>query len=321
MAMKRALVYGWYGHGNVGDELMKAGIAELLKRAECSATFTDVLVEKDVVCADIVIIGGGCVLDRVPKTDNVATGLLASGSVPVAFISVGLETEVCDFFAALLRIAMCVIVRSPSRLEWVRELNAGAELAPDIAYSVLNATRPHSNERRGVLFLPNVEVMPRRDSAHWVHLAWDVFRSECSQFLDELIIQGNSVTFATMCRNDAMDDAWTAVGIASMMKARSLRLATSVPYASIDVHDYDFVITQRYHGIVVAETACIPYISIDHHNKLAHAWPHRGCHISYYGTNKHDMLSAFAFSYGVPLSQDALDMSPYEKFSEALRSA
>jgi polysaccharide pyruvyl transferase WcaK-like protein len=312
-----ALVYGWYGHGNVGDELMRVGMTRLLQRAGYTATFTDKLLKEDIAKSDIVIIGGGCVLYNTPKVDVGAEALLFSGDVPVAFISVGFETQICDFFERLLKQAMCVLTRSPQCLDKIRALNPMTEVVPDIAYSVMPPCKPPV-EKQGVLFIPNAEVMPRWNAPHWKHLAWDVFRSECAQFLEEISLRKINVTFMGMCCNNDMDDAWAAAGIVSMMQTRSPLMANCVTYNSLNVSDYGTIITQRYHGIVVAEAACVPYLSIDHHNKLTHAWPSHGRHLSYYGSNKQDMLSAFDAVYGTAPTPIERDMSPYDRLVEKL---
>lgn len=315
--MPHALVFGWYGHGNVGDELMCMGMTDLLQRAGYTSTFTDTLLEKNVAKADIVIIGGGCVLFNTPKADAGAEALLFSGKVPIAFISVGFETEVCDFFKRLLKQATYIITRSPQCLDMIRTLNPTVEAAPDIAYSVVTFLRPPV-EKQGVLFIPNVEVLPRWDSPHWKHLAWDMFRSECAQFLDELASRKIGITFAGMCCNRDMDDAWVVPGIVSMMKARSARTAKCAMFSSLNIPDYNVVITQRYHGIVLAEAAGVPYISVDHHGKLAYAHPSVGRHLPYHGTNKQDVLSAFDAAYGTTLPSVVRDMSPYDRFIDRL---
>jgi polysaccharide pyruvyl transferase WcaK-like protein len=53
---------------------------------------------------------------------------------------------------------------------------------------------------------------------------------------------------------------------------------------------YELIITQRFHGIILAELLKIPYIAICHHDKLSTSSIHNGLYISYYGLNKKTLL-------------------------------
>jgi hypothetical protein len=271
----RVLVYGWYGRGNLGDELMKLSLERLLHDHGLEPQFVDVIDDVALEGAAGTIFGGGSILADDPNVTLSAVKTLASGHVPVFYVGVGGETDISPIHQVLI---------NSSRVVAFRELDI-----PDLAYS-LNVNVPtRTVPGTGVLVVPNVELVPTTADPHWKHVAWEHFKTEFSQVLDRCVQRKHPVSFMRVCMNPKQDDAWAACELMSRMTLRdsypSYMAADLVTACSL-VQRSRVVITQRYHGIVLAEMAGVPYVSVNHHNKLSLAHPHRGPSVSYYGVQK-----------------------------------
>lgn len=284
------LAYGWYGRGNAGDELMKLALQELFRPRNVILRFINNIDIKDLKLAsgefvDGIIFGGGSILDGAPNVKAAALDVLLNRKVPVFYLGVGSETAVNPVHESLLRIARVTAFRDKD--------------IPDLVYS-LTTPELHKPDR-GVLIVPNIEVIPTTESPHWMHVAWEQYKNEMAQTLDELIDSNVKSEFLLMCQNSRMDDAWAATELIARMKRRSWekivhRAGDDMSTCTL-MSKFRVVVTQRYHGIILAEVAGVRYVSLDHHDKLKNATPHRGRHMSYYGVNKATLKSAISDAY------------------------
>lgn len=292
--MKRIFIaYGWYGRGNAGDELMKLALKELFAPRNIDLRFINNVDINALTFngsyVDGIIFGGGSILDGVPNISKDALSVLESCKIPVFYLGVGHETAVHEIHQRLLKIAKVVAFRDKD--------------IPDLVYS-LQAPK-NENVTRSVLVIPNVEVVPTTSSPHWAHVAWEQYKNEMAQVLDDLIDQKLKPEFLIMCQNSHMDDAWPATELFARMKRRSwekiIHRANDDMSVCTLMSKFQIVITQRYHGIILAEIAGVRYISLDHHDKLKNVLPRRGVHIPYYGANKAILKNAI---------QDTLSLEP-----------
>lgn len=289
------LVYGWYGKGNIGDELMAQALAGAFALCDASLTIVDNLTDEAVTAADAVIIGGGSILYGKPVIGPVAMELLLSGKRPVFYIGVGTETDVHIDHRRLLDVSRANVVRNPQPPAWMKN----AYPLPDLVYSLPVAPIEEANrDPKGMLFVPNLEVIPRWDAPHWSHLAWERFKDETAQFLDTLVEAGTKPAFLLMCKNSVADDAWAMGEIVARMKNRSTQFVVHTPPADTVIltdlmQNYEVVMTQRFHGIILAQMAGVPCVSISHHDKLKYAWPFKGTDLAYHGTNKDQLIAAW----------------------------
>lgn len=277
------LAYGWYGRGNAGDELMKRALIGLFAPRGVELRFvntidTGVLRSKaSGELVDGIIFGGGSILDGEPNIKAAAFDMLVNGALPVFYVGIGPETAVVPTHRALLNVARVVAYRDKD--------------IPDLVYS-LSTPALANKPTRGVLIVPNVEVVPVTESPHWMHVAWEQHKNEFAQALDELIDNGSGIVpeFLLMCKNDRMDDAWPASELIARMRRRAWKKefhrATDDLSTCEMMSRFRVVITQRYHGIILAEMAGVPYVALEHHDKLKNATPSRGKHVSYYGAHK-----------------------------------
>lgn len=232
-----------------------------------------------------VIFGGGSILYGEPAITPEALDVLLSGQIPVFYIGVGAETEVHPIHRKLMAIAQVVAIREQDMPDLVLSL-PGVERHPDVTPN-------------GILVVPNVETVPTWKDPHWKHVAWEHFKDEFSQVLDYFVDLKIPTTFLLSCSNSSQEDAWAAGEILSRM-ARRGNLARNIFRCSLEdasetlklMQFHQVVVTQRYHGIILSELAGVPYISIDHHDKLKNATPSRGTHISFYGSYKAQMIAA-----------------------------
>lgn len=307
--MKSILVYGWYNKKNIGDDLFVSSFEKLFPTYKFKFTYQ--LTKSLLNDADAVILGGGSFLskDIAAPPDVIAT----LKTKKIMYIGVGAETDISPMHLELMSLAKLVAIRSPEQLDKVRALNVNTIAIPDIVYSLQNEVALSPKKNKSVLILPNIEVVPNHEAAHWKYSSFEYFKSEFSQFLDEIISNGYSINFFSMCHNATMSDEWASAQIIGMMKRRSINY--QLPYVAGDMKEitavmsqYSHIITQRYHGIVLAEMMGTPYTNIHHHDKLKYASPMNGNRHSYYGLLKQDLLHSFYnSSSGLPLKRDIFD--------------
>lgn len=288
------LVYGWYNKGNIGDELFKEAFTSLFP--EYSFIFTDkihVATLKDVAA---VFIGGGSFLFAPPNMEKGALEILKQKKL--FYIGVGVETDIHPVHVELMQTAQMVVTRSFDQLDKIKKINNNAVFAPDIVYSVQKNIWNSPKLDKTILVVPNMAVVPSWSDPHWKHAAWHYFKSEFAQFLDELADQKYRIDFFSMCNNPDTDDKWAAYEIISSMKNRrnTQVLEDTKPdmySTSLVWSQYQTVITQRFHGIVISEMLKIPYLSLYHHDKLKSAYPGNGPVLSYYGLTKRQLFEQF----------------------------
>jgi hypothetical protein len=283
MSSPVVLVYGWYGRANVGDELMKQALQNLFNPSGIGLRFVDSIDAAALAGPGVagVLFGGGSILYDRPDVSSEALAALASGHIDVFYLGVGGETEIHPDHEKLIDVAKVVAFR---------ELDM-----PDLVYSLQPDASPLTHQPAGLLFVPNVEVLPAHSDPHWMHVAWEHFKDEVAQALDVCIDRGLQPAFMLMCASEQKEDLWPAAEIMGRMKRRAPALATyrvDNLEATRLMRHHRVVVTQRYHGIVLAEMSGVPYVSVNHHNKLKLARPHRGTSLSYYGIQKDALIDA-----------------------------
>ena len=273
------LVYGWYcsdsdNPGNLGDELFKLAFKKIFP--DYSFTFVNYIEEHHIKNCDAIFFGGGSFLDN-PIQSQVSKETIASK--PILYIGIGFETGIYKDHGYLLSKAKLIASRN-------RNTNIPSILIPDLVYS-LNDIEPTDSFDKTLLFLPNAFVLPKNTDSNWKFAAWNYFKSEVSQFLDELIEDNWRVKFYPMCQSDEVDDSWAAAEIISLMKHRSRHLLIREELSEIApiiemFSKRSIIFTQRYHGIVLSDLVNRPFVSISHHDKLE-------SDVSYYGVHKKDL--------------------------------
>lgn len=290
--MLKALVYGWYGTAikNIGDSLFCQAFAKLLPGWKLS--FSQRITNQLLQDVDYVIFGGGSFLYDPIRTESFE--LLKTKKI--LYIGVGGETAVHPMHQELIAKALLVAPRSPPVTNW------GVEILeiPDLVYLLkdealsLNITLNPSS----VLVLPNCELIPQHNSPQWQYAAWNYFKSQFSQMLDVLVEDGHPVTFAPLCFNSNMCDTAAIYEIISQMKNRNYynRLDwcgkfQDFQYITDQISQYQYVISQRFHGAILADLCQRPSLVISHHDKLNNT--HNSTTVPYYEASKDRLLRQF----------------------------
>jgi polysaccharide pyruvyl transferase WcaK-like protein len=285
--MISVLVFGWYSHFNLGDELFKVAFQKLFP--DISFTFVDQIKFDALKEATAVFIGGGSFLFSDMNISQECLNLLKTKSI--FYIGVGAETDIHPIHIELMRVAKLIALRSNIGLDKVKPLNTNTIVIPDIVY----ALDFNSNSRpieKSVLIIPNISVVPNNRSPHWMHNSWDHFKFEFSQFVDYLIDEKCHVRFVGMCKSNKNNDDWAATEIINAMMHRSSSLVLDNEITDV-INDYEIVITQRFHGIILSEITRTPYIAIYHHDKLKTSHLNEGIFMSYYGSSKQDYIDQY----------------------------
>lgn len=291
--MIKVLVYGWYHHNNIGDELFIEAFRNLFP--ELDFVFTDNLDVHHLHDIDAVFFGGGSFLGDHPKITEAALQTLMHKKV--FYIGVGVESEIHPIHKQLMSHAKMIVTRTISQVEKVKELNSDVIFAPDLVYTLQDKVQMSVRRPQSVLILPNVSVVPNRLDAVWKHAAWNYFKSEFSQFLDWLIENNYEVKLAPLCQASKVDDRWAINELIAQMSKRDHKYEIMTPITNIGevsslISQFSVVISQRYHGMILSEITNTPYISIHHHDKLKNSTIDGGQFISYYGMHKQQLINA-----------------------------
>jgi polysaccharide pyruvyl transferase WcaK-like protein len=290
---KTILVYGWYNQKNIGDDLFAEAFVKLW---DYQFVFVDKITIESLQNASAVFIGGGSFLYAAPKMENKVLELLKQKKI--FYIGVGAETEIHEIHCELIRLAQLIAIRTPQHVEKIKSLNDKVIVIPDIVYSLQPHIIKSDPVPKSILVIPNLTVVPQGQDPHWKHAAWTYFKSEFAQFLDALIEQKYTLNFFAMCQNDKINDHWASIEILNSMKFRNSKyIMSSMPQGiediSATISPYNYIITQRFHGIVLSEMLRIPYVAIHHHDKLKNVSPGEGSFLSYYGISKQKLNEEF----------------------------
>ncbi len=280
---RRVLVFGWYNHSNTGDELFKLAFQRLFP--EFDFTFTDYFKLSELHHTDAVFIGGGSFLFAKPHGENGFLSLLKSKKL--YYLGVGIETDIHSEHQELMRGAQLIAPRNQVKIKEVLALNSRVLPIPDLVYALQTKVEASKN-KNSILVLPNLEVVPKWNDPHYKHTSFDYFKSEFAQFLDQLITENYQISFGSMCHNKDVSDIGCIIEIVNKLRYRNYNGSYSLPGIFEELIAYiagfETVITQRYHGIILAELAKVPCVSIVHHDKLKQIT--NGVSIPYYGLNK-----------------------------------
>jgi polysaccharide pyruvyl transferase WcaK-like protein len=305
----QAVVIGWYGDQilNVGDSLFKKAFRHLFP--ELKFTFTSKPTRKELVAADLVIIGGGSFLHAPINSDcpNELVSILAGKKV--FYIGVGVETEIHPMHQEVMKKACLIAPRNENPFEKLSFSGVEVLPTPDIVYSLASlakAAEPQEQIANSVLVLPNAELLPRWNDIQWKHSSWNYFKSEFSQFLDYLKETGHKLNFAPMCLNSNMHDLAAAAEIISQMRSRNYReqvdlehIATGIDQSTSKFEEmtnmlskYDVIISQRYHGAILAHIVQKPCLVLAHHDKLKDS-TNSSITVPFYELSKAKLINAF----------------------------
>jgi len=279
------LVYGWYHSGNIGDDLFCEAFAKMFPAHKFY--YTQVITIDNLTNIDAVFFGGGSFLDGEPRIKPDALNLLKAKKI--FYLGIGTETHIHSIHQTLMADAKLIASRSP---------NSNYIFTPDLVYSLSENKKELPALPKSILVLPNIELVPKWNDPHWKYIAWEYFKTQFAQFLDEAVEDGYTLDFFSMCSNDTMNDNWAAIEMINKMKNRKskyhlLNLKSNFENITQLLSQYSLIISQRFHGIVLSEILNKPYIAIHHHDKIKNCYPNRGNFIPYYEISKHKIVDNF----------------------------
>lgn len=315
----KVLVYGWYHQLNIGDDLFSDSFRNLFPNYQF--IFRETIRLEDLQDVDAVFFGGGSFLLDDPLIS--ADALQKIKQLPIFYLGVGVEADIHPTHMTLISLAKMVATRSASQVDRLKMLNPNSMWIPDLVYSLQSKVKISEKMNRSVLVLPNIAVVPSNSDPHWKHASWAYFKSEFSQFLDMLRGDGYKIEFLSMCRGRKENDDWAAGELIGHMSRRGKLMLDEQPVGIEQVTQliskYNVVITQRFHGIVLAEMTKTPYIALSHHDKIKNAKPFSGLALSYYNSSKQTYIDTFNnavklnFSNSLPIETDI-----FEAFSQKI---
>ena len=279
------LVFGYYNHKNLGDELFIDAFQTIFP--SINFTFVDHISKENLENVDAVFFGGGSFLDGDPSIGKDAIDTLCDKKI--FYIGVGVETNIHPFHIELMKRAELIATRSKN-FDNIKNLNKNIIYTPDLVY-VLTSKVSKKKKKKSILYLPNINTVPRSSDPYWKHLYWERFKHEFSQVLDELVSSEYNIDMFSMCTGPEENDDWAAVEICNRMLRRKSHLISCKKDYIKFFSSYELVITQRYHGIVLSELAQTPYISIAHHDKLKQSAFDIGSFISYFEFSKENIFN------------------------------
>ncbi len=278
----KVLVWGFYFKDNIGDQLFIDAFKTLFPQYQF--TFVNQLKLNDIKDNDAIFFGGGSFLAQSFKIEPLALELLKKK--PILYIGVGPETDIHPMHEELIKLAKLVAIRSSINVDKFRSLNSNTIIMVDLIFALkagaLNPKVPNT-----LLVIPNISVVPKWNSPHWAHAAWDSFKTEFAQTLDYYRQNKFTVHFLPFCINDQLNDSYAAAEIINSMteiKSNSiLDLVTDLKSATDVMSKYSVIITQRFHGTILSELVKRPCLTIHHHDKLKNV---SGVKLPYYGCSK-----------------------------------
>lgn len=313
MQEKKVLVYGFYGHKNLGDELFKLAFKELFPHINFE--FTDCLTAKAIDGVDTIIFGGGSFLNQAIQTEKNGT-LKHLYKKKILYIGVGMETMIHeDHYNILENYTLLIAPRTVSDKFNHKALDCEFLPIPDLVYA-LSHTFPISGKSNpeSVLVLPNISVVPSHNAPHWMHSSWDHFKTEFAQFLDYLIEDRKTVNFGIMCHDNKLDDTIALHSIIGSMKHRDTR--NILEFIDVETFaNHGFVITQRYHGIVLSDMANVPCLPIYHHYKLKSKDS-----LSYYELSKDKLIEQYNLIKNNHKSKSSINFSAFNQLVEKVNN-
>jgi polysaccharide pyruvyl transferase WcaK-like protein len=317
---KTILVVGQYSKSNMGDELFKDAFWKILPNHNLIFTDCINLSHKNI---DAIIFGGGSFLEF--PIDGIDEKVFANLTLPIFYIGVGAETDIHPDHQALMKRAKLIALRSGSKFEVIKAFNPNTTIIPDLVYALYDPAfvvpKTTSSAKR-ILLLPNISCVPKYSDAAWKHNAWQHFKFEFAQVLDTLIDDGYAIDYMPMSTDTNNLDDCAMIEIRNLMHKGKL-LSERYRYHSPDIKDiirlfsqYGTVISQRFHGLVLAEMSHTPYLSIAHHDKLNQTPLNQGIFTSYYSCSKATLLKDFDTAKSKTPSSLPIDRHIFEQLKE-----
>jgi polysaccharide pyruvyl transferase WcaK-like protein len=263
----KVFVFGWYGQGNIGDEVFKISFQQLWPEADL--TFGNSLPSDINVRYDALWVGGGSFLDQPVAGIDAVT-------IPIFFIGVGVSASVPDGNRRALERAKLVVARD-SRSASCTPCGANTMLASDLVFARTDL-KPLRLEKTGqVTLILNDFLTPAGGAVpDWKSLSYYWFLQEFSKIMDRLSLSGPRIRLVPMCTNARIDDRRIAAALQGRSACPHKYDWVLEPVSELELRTEisrsDLVITQRFHGLVYSvleQTRCLTLGMHDKFSSLA----------------------------------------------------
>jgi hypothetical protein len=180
-------------------------------------------------------------------------------------------------------------------------------MIPDLVYSLnYNGKTKKSN---AIAFLPNLNIVPTYLDPHWKHISWDFFKNEIAQTFDKLINDGYNINFIPMSYGHYNDNHAGIEILNRMTLGKEIKILKSNSNNIFNLlNKHKLIISQRYHGIILANILKIPSISIYHHDKLK---IDNHPQINYFGANKNTLENKIDYLFKNKFEMMGIDNDIY----------
>jgi polysaccharide pyruvyl transferase WcaK-like protein len=269
---KNILLFGFYLNNNIGDDLF----VEAFKYLFPNYNFTPVNTITN-LNYDAIFIGGGSFLDQKPSINiNLLPELI---NKKIFYIGVGAETKIDETHKLLLNKAKLIATRNGY-------LQNSLQI-PDLIHCL--PVYKNTTQTDKVLIIPNITTVPCNSDPYYMHSSWNNFKTQISEFIDNLKVD---VHYLPMCVNDKLNDLGAIYEIINSTSNKNYKSILNAGHSYYNITNlfckYSFVISQRYHGHVIAEACKIPNFTIYHHDKLK-----TDNSICYYNVSKDALFEKF----------------------------
>lgn len=262
----KIFIFGWYGQGNLGDEIFKISFRQLWSNFDL--TFGNVIPSNINTAYDALWVGGGSFLDQPIKG-------IESVTIPIKFIGVGVCSNLPSSNRKAIERADLIVCRDSNSFGYIKEK---AILASDLAFA-RNELKPlNLPQTKQITVILNDFLTPVGGAVpDWRSLSYYWFLQEFSKILDRFVsAEGYRIKLLPLCINPRFDDR----RIAAAVQGRSsypqkydwvLEAITETTLRQ-EISKSAFVITQRFHGLVysiIEHRPCIALCTHDKFNSLA----------------------------------------------------
>jgi polysaccharide pyruvyl transferase WcaK-like protein len=315
------LVIGFYKKCNLGDNFFIEAYQSIFPNF--NFTFDDQITEENILNKDAIFFGGGSFLEGEP---NVPKGMIERlKNKKIFYLGAGAETVIHPWHKFLLKHAKLIAARSVKSFDKLKELNPNTILCKDLAYA-LNKKVIKNKEKKvnSILFIPNAHAVSKWDCPTWKHSAWEFFKSETAQAFDTLIEKGYSIDVLSMCHNLNHKDHYAAAEIVNKMKNGNVSFLPFYEYKFSKftslLSQYSLIVSQRFHGLVVADMIGVPSINIHHHDKLKDFSAMLNKNVDFYRCSKDHLLNAIdGVSFTATVAPSDSDMAINTNIFDSLK--
>lgn len=269
----RILVYGWYNHGNLGDESYKFSFKETWK--EHDFTFVDNILDSDINRFDLCIIGGGDVV-REASLRMISKMKCPKISISVTITAISLIPEIY--------ILDHIYVRDISSYDnLIKYGYKNVTYIPDISM-VLEGDRENGKKIISKLFdksksekyskvytiVVNAHLLGNLNTPHKNKIMFSKMASDMVDVIDRTSASFLFIPFAVSLPWDdrvsnALVNSYTKFYKKNCVVYDKLSVSDSIDIISAS----DMVITSRFHGLIFGLSNNIPTVTISFHDKMS----------------------------------------------------